>query len=96
MFFCIEIVKGINVFEVFMTDGMIHIYTYSSLNFDEKDEETGIIKTGSVMEEFITVLLYHKSKKKSYVDESLEIDNDLYFRYKNSSGLKEFANFSYE
>lgn len=82
--------------EVFINDGMIHIYTYSSLNFDEKDEETGIIKTGSVMEEFITVLLYHKSKKRSYVDENMEIDNDLYFRYKNSSGLKMLSNFSFD
>ncbi|MDP3913946.1 MAG: hypothetical protein Q8R96_09440 [Bacteroidota bacterium] len=82
--------------EVFITDGMMHINTYSSLNFDEKDEETGIIKTGSVIEEFITVLLYHKSKKKSFVNENMEIENDHYFRYKNSSGLKELANFSYD
>ncbi len=82
--------------EVFINDGMIHINTYSSLNFDEKDEETGIIKTGSVMEEFITVLFYHKSEKRSYVNENMEIENDLYFRLKNSSGLKMLANFSFE
>lgn len=82
--------------EVIINDGMIHIYTYSDLSFDEKDAETGVIKTGSVMEEFITVLLYHGSKKKSYVFENIEIENDLYFRYKNSSGLKEISNFSFD
>ena len=83
--------------EVFITDGMIHIYTYSELNFDEKDQETGVIITGSDFEEFITVLLYTKnSKKKSYVSDDVVLENDLYFRYKNSSGLKWISNFSFD
>jgi hypothetical protein len=83
--------------EVFITEGMIHIYTYSELNFDEKDQDTGVIITGSDLKDFITVLLYTKnSKNKRYVNDDLVIENDHYFRYKNSCGLTEISNFSFD
>jgi len=82
--------------EVLINNCLIHIFSSSDLNFDLKDEETGIIKMGSVMEEYITVLLYQESTKNSYVSEIREIENENYFKLKNSTGQAPLVNFSFD
>ena len=68
--------------EVLINNGLIHIFSSSDLNFDLKDEETGIIKMGSIMEEYLTVLLYQERKKNNYVSEILEIEKRELFQIK--------------
>jgi hypothetical protein len=81
--------------EITITDGLIHLYSYSGLFVDEEDKYSGEIINGSVDEDYLTILLYQESKKSSLALEELKIENDQYRRSKRYSSLPEFSNYAF-
>jgi hypothetical protein len=58
--------------EIILNDGMIHVFSYSDLDFDEYDKN-GKPKDGTIYEEYVTVLLFNKVKKTSDVMEEISV-----------------------
>jgi hypothetical protein len=58
--------------EITINDGIIHVYSYSELDFDEYNE-AGQIENGTIYENYVTVLLFNKGIKKSDVMEEISV-----------------------
>jgi hypothetical protein len=82
--------------EITITDGLIHIFSYTSLYKNEKDINTGKLINGTVYEDYVTVMLFQELIKKTDVMEELKIENDRYFKSKHRLALKEFSNYAFE
>jgi hypothetical protein len=79
--------------ELVITDGMIHVYSYSSVFTDDRNN-SGEIENGTVYEDYTTVLLDHQNKEKTDFDGNVKIENDIYFKLKHNSALKEFDSYA--
>ena len=61
-----------------ITDALIHVYSYSNVQTDKRDKNTGKMIDGSVYEEYITVILNPETRKNKYLDQNLKVDNDIF------------------
>ncbi|GEM_PF-4974528 len=61
-----------------ITDALIHVYSHSDVQTDQRDNKTGKMLDGSVYEEYITVMLNPETWKNTHLDQNMKVDNDFF------------------